>query len=256
MSASGSAAKRLPSVARSLLLGDLPTALWWCVPQAPPLGGPMFDELSQMADQVIYESMSWPDPVSGMTAVAEWVNSERTEQVVADLQWRRLKLWRRLISQALSPEVLPGAMESITEIRLEHGPHSLTQAWLLVGWLASRLGWQPAHGRAQRNVEIDWSFRSTTGPIKITVRRRNEGNPEVTGAVIRWKTKDGPGQAKFEVIGPERLQVRVNDGETRILTAPPQSRASLVARQLPDLERDPLFRETLKHAGAMAAALL
>jgi glucose-6-phosphate dehydrogenase assembly protein OpcA len=256
VSAGGGATRRLPSAARSLLLGDLPTALWWATPEAPPLGGPLFGELSLMADQVIYESVGWPDPVRGVLAVAEWASNELNEQVVADLQWRRLKLWRRFISQALAPEVLPEALQHITEVRLEHGPHGLPQAWLLVGWLASRLGWKPAHGRVQRNVEIEWGFQSDTGPVKIVIRRRSEGLPKVVSALIRWKTKDGPGQAHFEKTGQARLQVKVNDGEPRALAAPAQSRAALIARQLPDLERDALFLETLQHSGGMAAALL
>ena len=34
-----------------------------------------------MADQVIYESVGWPDPVRGVLAVAAWASNELNEQI-------------------------------------------------------------------------------------------------------------------------------------------------------------------------------
>ena len=209
-----------------------------------------------MSDQVIYESVSWPDPVRGVLAVAEWATSELNEQVLADLQWRRLKLWRRLISQTLAPEVIPEALVTITKVSVEHGPHALPQAWLLVGWLASRLNWTPDRGRVQGGTEIQWGFQSPHGPVRILIRRLSEGKPLVRTATIRWKGKAGAGTATFADLGEERLQATVNAGESRVLTAPAGSRAKLVARQLPDREHDAVFIETLQHSRSMAAALV
>ena len=38
MTGRGSAARRLPATTRALLVGDLPTTLWWATPSAPLLG--------------------------------------------------------------------------------------------------------------------------------------------------------------------------------------------------------------------------
>src|SRR5262249_10979987 len=56
LTASPAAARRLPSVARSLVIGDLPTSLWWDSHEPPPMGGDLFNELAAMAGQIIYES--------------------------------------------------------------------------------------------------------------------------------------------------------------------------------------------------------
>ncbi len=53
VSASGDAVPRLPSTARSLLIGDLPTSLWWADPRPPSLGGDVFDELKDMHQTLI-----------------------------------------------------------------------------------------------------------------------------------------------------------------------------------------------------------
>lgn len=258
INAGGRATRLLPSAVRSLLIGDLPTALWWATPQAPPLGGELFQELRAMADQVIYDSLGWPDAVHSVVATANWVMGERSGQVVSDLAWRRLKPWRRLIGQSLDPAVIPGALESVSEVVVEHGPHALPQAWLLIGWLACRLGWRPAGGKMAPGVEVTWGFQSPHGPLHVTIRRLSEGEPEVRSTSITWNTGGRPVTIRFAVIGPGRLGVMLEGSPAplRVLAAPQQPRASLVARQLPDLGRDTLFRDTLGVARTMAEALL
>jgi glucose-6-phosphate dehydrogenase assembly protein OpcA len=211
-----------------------------------------------MADQVIYDSLGWPDAVRSVVATANWVMSERSRQVVSDLAWRRLKPWRRLIGQSLDPAVMPGALESVSEVVVEHGPHALPQAWLLIGWLACRLGWRPAGGKVAPSVEVTWGFQSPYGPLHVTIRRLSEGEPEVRSTSITWNTGGRPVTIRFAVIGPGRLGVTTEGSPAphRVLAAPQQPRASLVARQLPDLGRDTLFRDTLGVARTMAEALL
>ena len=53
--------------------------------------------------------------------------------------WRRLKGWRRILSQGFDPAFAPGVLQSLGSLTLQHGPHALTQCWLIVGWLARRL---------------------------------------------------------------------------------------------------------------------
>ena len=42
--------------------------------------------------------------------------------MASDLNWRRLKYWRRLLLQALEPASAPGAAETVSEVLVEHGP--------------------------------------------------------------------------------------------------------------------------------------
>ena len=250
-------ARRLPSVARPLLIGDLPTALWWAAPQAPPLEGELFHELAGMADQVIYDSVGWPDAARGVLATADWVAGQG-EQTVADLAWRPLKPWRRLIGQSLDPFVVPGALDAISDVIVEHGPHALPQAWLLIGWLACRLGWRSVGGTVEPGVEVTWAFQSAHGPLSATVRRSSTDETEVHTATIAWKIGNQLARATFEGVAPGRLAVRAGDARTpaRVLPRPPLTRAHLIAKQLPNLGRDALFRDTLRVSRAMARSLL
>ena len=96
---SSQATGRLPSVARSQLIGDLPTALWWASRQPPPDAGDVFFELAELADQIIYDNMGWTNPAKGVSTMTRWVASQQDQHVVYNLAWRRTATWRKLISQ-------------------------------------------------------------------------------------------------------------------------------------------------------------
>jgi len=258
VNAATGAGRRLPSVARPLLIGDLPTSLWWVSNQAPPAHGPLFAELAGMADHLVYDSLGWADPVRGVVNTADWVLDSDTQQIASDLAWRRLKPWRRLISQALDPTVEPGALDSIRTITVEHGPHALPQAWLLIGWLACRLGWRPLAGKVSPGVEVTWAFQAPNGQVSVTVRRLSDGSSDLRSVAVGWGDCSENEHMRFTALGGGRLAVTDgSDNEpSRILAAPELPRAQLVARQLPDLGRDALFLDTLDVSRIMAKSLL
>ena len=259
INASGDAVRRLPSVARSLLIGDLPTTLWWASDEAPPLGGDLFSELAAMSDQVIYSSQAWPDPVLGMLAMANWAGVvDPDEPVIADLSWGCLKPWRRLMSQSLDPAVLPGALGAINRVDVEYGPLGLPQAWLLVGWLSSRLGWLPTGLTSRKGQDAAWSFHAPRGHVDVRFRMQAEGEAEVRSVAVSWKGEEGSATMTFATLGPGRLGATCAgiDIEPRVLAAPVPTRALLVADELKDLERDLAFRDALLVARTLAQALI
>lgn len=256
--ANEAATPRLPAATRSLLIGDLPTALWWTASKRPPPHfGDLLHRLASMANQVIYDSRGWLDPVEGVIATANWAAQPGEEAAISDLAWRRLKPWRRLVAQTLDPALLPGALESIREVEIEHGPHALPKAWLLIGWLACRLGWTPQKGQVEPGVEVTWGFDAPSSPLRVTVRRRSQGEAEVERVAIRWGGAQAKHQETFARLGPDRIAVLHDDSQepVRTLAAPMVERAALVARQLPNFGRDELFHRTLAISRTMARAL-
>lgn len=246
--------ERVGSVLRPLLVGDLPTALWWASNQPPALTGKLFDVLAELADQVIYDSTGWPNPVKGARAMTRWVIGEK--RPVFNLVWRHLKPWRLMLAQMLAPQVAPGALNNINEVRITHGPHGLSMAWLLVGWLAARLGWQPVSGKLRSPSEVDWSFRSTTHPIRVQIIRADAGASHVRGLEIGWFGQPH-GRATFVIDDDQRLYL-----ESESSTLPHASISSrepaievMIAAQLAHRTRDPLFQQTLAVAQRMTGTL-
>lgn len=248
--------QRLPATVRSLLLGDVGTVLWWVPPEAPPLYGPLFYELAELADQVIYDSSAWLDPLRQLILTAQWVKAGRGK-IIADLAWRRPKLWRRLIAQSLDPVSAPGALENITAIHIDHGPHALTQAWLLSGWLALRLGWKPRGGRLLPGPEVHWHFTWPHGTPQVRIRRLASGEAEIKTLRVVTHVANHPAIFHFRADSPRQLSVFIEGygNRTLTLTGPVQSRAEMIARQLPDLTHDLLFEESVALACTMAEAV-
>ena len=260
--AAGHAVERLPFAVRALLIGDLPVNLWWEAPQPPPLAGSLMFDLAETAQQIIYDSIGWPDPAHGMAAPAGWVEQVQRAggrwRVASDLNWRRRKYWRRLLTQALEPGAAAGAAESATEIVVEHGPHASIQAWLLASWLTQHLGWTVQAGRITPGVEMAWKFETAGGGAAVKIRRQEQGVPEVSRVRIACRIDGIPGAVVITREDSQRLSVRHEgaDSSPRTMTVPPQSPVDLVGRQLSDRERDEVFRDSMAVAGVMAQSLL
>jgi glucose-6-phosphate dehydrogenase assembly protein OpcA len=262
--AKGSGIDRLPYAVRELLIGDLPVNLWWAVSEPPPMAGSLLFDLQEQAQQIIYDSIGWPEPARGVVATASWLaqmesgGAKGRWRVVSDLNWRRLKYWRRLLGQALDPASLPGALESIHRVSIEHGPHAVIQAWELISWLAARLGWRLDAGRVQPGVEISWRFASPSREVDVVVRRMEQGPSAIRSLRIAYLSDGKPAELNFTVESEERLSVSLPNANAapRTITVPPQSLAELVGRQLSDRERDPIFSQSMAVARILARSIL
>jgi glucose-6-phosphate dehydrogenase assembly protein OpcA len=264
LKAGGIHVDQLPFAVRELLIGDLPTNLWWTAPVPPPLAGHFLYDLAEYAQQVVYDSIGWTEPARGVVATAAWLTKvERTAgdgpwRVVADLNWRRLKFWRRMLSQALDPNTAPGALESITEVLVEHGPHAVIQGWELVSWLASRLGWKVQLGKMQPGVEITWQVVAPHGMLKVRIRRLSEGPSEVRKVRISCNLGGQPQALNIAVEKGMRLAVVLEGLETapRTVAVQPATLSELIVQQLSNRERDPAFRESMAVAEVFARTVL
>lgn len=148
---SACSAASLPSVVRRLMRGDLPTSVWWAedlsrvAPAAP---------IVTMGRQLVYDSRQWRDVrggvlalepyVTGRDAVAPPRHRRMTESRcvdLADVNWRRLMPVRRALIVAAGASAAAAWRPS--DIHVMHRPGDSALAWLLVGWVASRLEWPP-----------------------------------------------------------------------------------------------------------------
>ena len=152
----------------------------------------------------------------------------------------------------------PGALDSITEVLVEHGPHAVVQAMLLTSWLASRLGWSVRGCHVQPNVETAWQVAAAHGALRVRLRRLSDGPSEVRRVRIACALGGKPNALVFQAQEADRLAVVPEGGgaSPRTLTAPPQPLADIVARQLSDRERDPVFHESMAVAQVFARSVL
>jgi hypothetical protein len=259
------AVHHLPFAVRALLIGDLPTNLWWAAPVPPPFAGPILHELAENAQQIVYDSMGWPDPARGVAATTGWLEQmERSVgpafrwRVASDVNWRRLKYWRRMLMQSLEAAEDRGLLGSANEIRVEHGPHAVVQAWMLMSWLTGQLGWKVRTGQVEGGVEMAWRFHGPTGEPLLRIHRQDDGASEIQRIRIGCQLDGRDSALDLFVQDGRRLAARLEGIEemARTMTVPPHSPAELVGRQLSDRERDPVFRASMGGAQVMARSLL
>lgn len=263
ISASPDGRGRLASAARPLLIGDLPTALWWNSNQPPPTGGDLFHELQDMAGSIIYDSRGWRDPRKGLIATANWALGAQERTLITDLAWMRTRFWRRLFSESLAPHVLPGALNHIERIELEHGPHALPMVWLFVGWLAHCLSWKPEGGKVGSDRHLIMKFSSANGPVQIDISRDDNGPAEIRRATVISRGVGPTGaklEAEFEALDSERVAIRIDNscsgGKTEnFLSAPNDPPILMLAWQLANRTGQAEFREALGIARTMALEL-
>lgn len=243
----------LPSVARSHIIGDLPTTVWWVSRQPPPKIPEVFKELSELANQVIYDNIGWANPFTGISMMTRWVAARQDSLIVYNLAWRRLTILRRLISQVLDPNVAPHALDTVYEIKLQHGPHALPLTWLLVGWLACQLGWTVDASKRISASALYWRFRKNNQEIKVSAQRLPEGEPIIYEMMFNWKHQNKNGCACFKRLDDERIAIveELSTLPARVFSAQLPQRATMVTSQLARRDRDKFFENALIAANQM-----
>ncbi|GIE75858.1 glucose-6-phosphate dehydrogenase assembly protein OpcA [Actinoplanes philippinensis] len=125
----GRLALHAESVVMPLLAPDVPVVTWW---HEEPPAMIANDFLGVVAERRITDSAQAPDPVAALKQRAVDYAPGDT-----DLTWTRITLWRTLVA---------GAFDS-TEARVVGAkivaPDRDPTAWLMLGWLKSRLGIEP-----------------------------------------------------------------------------------------------------------------
>jgi glucose-6-phosphate dehydrogenase assembly protein OpcA len=141
----GARAKAPASIVEPLLISDLPVFLRWR--GEPPWGADELEQLVDLTDRLIVDSTEWDDLPAGYRRLAELF----PRCAASDIAWARTSRWRSHLA-TLWPEI-----GKVQTIRVSG---TAAQAWLLCGWLRSRLGREEIaleHDAAERleSVSLD-----------------------------------------------------------------------------------------------------
>src|SRR5580692_3896522 len=133
----------LLTIADPLVVSDLPTLLW------SPHGHPeAVQALLPLAQATLLDSVD--EPV--WHEAIDRANTLSDRLYVVDLAWLRSTPWRERIAATFDPPSLRCELERIASIAIRHHPDSTVAAMLLIGWLASRLGWRLSPLQAEGDV--------------------------------------------------------------------------------------------------------
>ena len=121
----GSRAEAPASIVEPLLISDLPVFLRWR--GEPPWGAQQLEQLVDVTDRLIVDSIEWDEVPGPYARLAELF----PRCAASDIAWARTSRWRSHLA-TLWP--------AIGDVRTVGVRGTAAQAWLLCGWLRSRLG--------------------------------------------------------------------------------------------------------------------
>jgi len=142
--AQGKFVSELPSAALPLLVADLSTFLWWR--DRLNVGDRVFQILRKAADRLVIDSAEIEDAEKLLEIHRLFSQKDHGELAVSDLNWARLTYWRELLADFFDVATHRACLDHIDRVDIDYIPadagQSITsQALLIAGWLASRLGW-------------------------------------------------------------------------------------------------------------------
>lgn len=233
----------LRSIAASLVVTDLPTLLW-----SPAAERARVQPLLALAQSVLIDSLEGDNAAAAFTSALELAD----ESYVVDLSWLRTTPWRERLAAAFDRR--RDALARITSVTVRHNPASIPAGTLLVGWLASRLGWEQLH-LAPTGEGLAGSARSARRAIELALDPDpGLAVPGLSGMTVT--TDDGWQLSLDRGAGGLQADERRADGSARRWTVPGASRGEpgvLGEGIRQALLRDPTYVPALSLAAEMIA---
>jgi glucose-6-phosphate dehydrogenase assembly protein OpcA len=210
----------LQSVVLPLTVPDLPLILW--CRSARLLAMPEFRAIAQMADKVILDSATAPDPV----ALLPRLNSAAGRGVMlGDLSWTLLTRWREMLSQVFENQQNAAQIGRITRIKVEWGGSRYVPAMYLGTWIRDALVAAGVHAELEVSSVKEEDF--------FCVRLTGEG---IGVELAREK---------------DRMVVTLN-GSSQCANLPKPTDYMLMREELGIVRHDTVFEKTLASAALLA----
>jgi glucose-6-phosphate dehydrogenase assembly protein OpcA len=267
--ASGLAVETAASAVAPLLVPDVPVFLWW--KDIPHYEDRLFNRMAAMADRVVIDSAAFDHPQDDLRRLAQILRERSVSMRVSDLNWGRLTSWRTLIASFWDvPDYRPH-LDAIDHIEINYDPPDAApgeiapKALLVIGWLASRLGWQVEAARAH-DEHGDSAARFTMragGGRAINIELRATHDKEETDgmmASLKFSVKDGDSEFYVAVSADgKKLQTEAVIGGQRaagrVLSYEARTEGQRLGRELAFLTRDLIYEEAVAASAALIEAL-
>ena len=150
----GEPAYHLASVITPLLVPDTPVYLW--LVGAPPVRQALGSDAVAICERLLLDSGAYDDARSTITLLAGELDGNAETLDVADLAWERIRDWRALLASCFEGDELAGLQRHLRSTHVEScGALPSSQAWLLLGWLGSRLRWESPPSPSVSAREVD-----------------------------------------------------------------------------------------------------
>jgi glucose-6-phosphate dehydrogenase assembly protein OpcA len=232
--------KHLDAIVDPLVVTDLQTLLW-----SPHGYDDAVDVLLGIAQVVLVDSINQPDVISAVKRAHELIQ----HAYVVDLAWLRSTPWRERVASTFDPAQWREELRRITSVTVKYREDSSTAALLFLGWLSTRLGWQPG-SLLKRNGTFVGSASGRKQEVSLRLEpEENMSAPGLAGVSI--ETASGVCMALDRGSGGLTARRRFADGKNSTWTVIGASRGE--PGILGEGIRQALLRDRV-YAPALAAA--
>jgi glucose-6-phosphate dehydrogenase assembly protein OpcA len=225
---------------------------WW--EGTPPFDQQVFAELTSVTDRLIVDSAAFVDPVADLRRLQATVGAA-LEPAVTDCAWGRLTPWRELLAAPFGGPQLRPALDRARWLRVDSVEP--TAGLELVGWFASRLGWE-LDGAHQEGDELAARYRTPAGTCQARVVAAI-GSANLTRVHLEMETDEGPASVRVEA-PPGHLVATVEapgqpTGRRKVgRNAGPSTGPDGLGQELQIFGRDRVFEDALAQAAALVPA--
>jgi glucose-6-phosphate dehydrogenase assembly protein OpcA len=246
--------RRVPSIVRSALVPDALTALLWCdVP--PPVEHVACSFIGEV-DRLILDSRRLPREPDGERGLARIMAIARKhpDLELCDISWLGISPLRGLLASLFDPPRDSAPLGKLDEVVVVSGVEGVqVRGLLMLGWLGCRLGWrEPAQMRAEHPGQRRFTAtRKDGGQVLLRIETERDG---VKHGVRRLELRSG--QERWSLSRDhEKITVEGPGIPRRQQPARSHSLAERLAEGLGGKGRDPIYREALAFAAALAGAV-
>jgi glucose-6-phosphate dehydrogenase assembly protein OpcA len=263
--AAGAAVDTAASAIAPLLVPDVPVFLWW--KDIPHYEDKLFSRLTGMSDRVVIDSSQFDRPHEDLLRLAEIITEHPKFMAASDLNWGRLTAWRNLVASFWDVSDYRPHLDRVDRVLVEYDPPDCApdevapKALLLVGWLASRLGWVAAEAAGREEASAGLKFNAAGREVSVEFHpTTREGHGD--GMLVSLALSAADPSAEFYVgVTDDRLKLeteaRIADERTvgRVLSYEQKSEGRRLSRELSLLKRDLIYEQALLSASRLIERL-
>jgi glucose-6-phosphate dehydrogenase assembly protein OpcA len=239
--------RRLATIVDPLIVPDLITVVW-----SPHQQDEAVDELLGLAQVVLIDTVPSPEPAAALRRAQDLCR----DAYVVDLAWVRSMPWRERIAATFDPPARRTLLDEIESMTVRHHEESTTAAVLMLGWLATRLGWElpSPFEQASTGALLCSRARRDGREIELRLEPAPQNVPGLAGVTI-----DARGGSLSLDRGPGGLKAQQRSTAGResswVVMGASRGEAGILGEGIRQaLLRDPTYAPALEAATAMLGA--
>jgi glucose-6-phosphate dehydrogenase assembly protein OpcA len=237
-------AEHMHALASSMLPPGVPRILLWVAPRTQ--SDERFLRLAPEMRTVLLDSSRARDDDAALRDLAAYLSRHPQDLAIHDLAYLRLVPWQEVVADFFDERAFVEDLFELRHVTIASG--SDAEGYYFLGWLASRLEWEPYGERAFRHRR--------RGARTITYDIVREGQPRRVRS-ITLESRSTRFQASLCDSDSAAVSLDVTGAKQRPSRVAPLHDvdiASLIERAILHHQPDPVFREALAVAGKLLGA--